>query len=135
VALNSLLYSQGNLQFNQVLSYSGSLSCNTNYCGQISTSTYTVPPGKIWKIESVGYNCSAVSSYRSYPFLIINGVACFGGLTSNSNTAIITGNLINSPIWLTSGDILKYGMDSNSATGGQMSISIHFSIIEFNIIP
>ncbi len=112
------------------------MSCNTPYCGPVSPTTYTVPTGKIWKIESVGYNSSNIPSYRAHPFLIINGVACYGGLTSNSNTAIITGSLISSPIWLTSGDVLKYGMDSNYPNNGQpMSMNIHISIIEFNIIP
>jgi hypothetical protein len=126
---------QGNLQFNQVLSYTGSLSCNTNYCGAQSPTTYTVPAGKVWKIESAGFNGGiGMSNYFPQAYLIINGVGAYGGLMS-ANQSTVTGKLITSPVWLKAGDVLGWGMNSNSATGGTFSISMHISILEFNIVP
>ena len=66
-------FSQGNLQFNQVLTYGGTLcaSCN-QFIG-------TVPVGKVWKIESKGgstintVNGNTVPQTISYPFWLKAG--------------------------------------------------------------
>ena len=115
VALNSLLYSQGNLQFNQVLTYGGTLNAgsvsanNTNYT--YGSPAYTVPSGKVWKIES------AMSSGGSA--LLVNNL--YAGSISSS--------ISMSPLWLKAGDILRCAGNANSA------YTYFFSIIEFNIIP
>jgi hypothetical protein len=119
-ALSSQLYSQGNLQFNQVI------------IG--STSDLTVPVGKVWKIESyqqqqVGVSQSGVISgcsdlSRPRPFFI-DGIsyhnikfAGYGG----SNVPVSAANEF--PIWLKTGQVVK-----TSCSGDFLSI------IEFNIIP
>jgi hypothetical protein len=99
---------QGNLQFNQVLTYSGSLAANT------STANYTVPSGKVWKVEF------AEGGYDFY--LQINNIGSVG-----------IENQINSPrvnisFWLKANDLIKciaYGYIG----------SYFISIIEYNIIP
>ena len=119
-SLGSQLYSQGNLQFNQVI------------IG--STSDLTVPTGKVWKIESyqqqqVGVSQSGVISgcsdlSRPRPFFI-DGIsyhniksAGYGG----GNVPVSAANEF--PIWLKTGQIVK-----TSCSGDFLSI------IEFNIIP
>jgi tRNA A58 N-methylase Trm61 len=42
------LSAQGNLQFNQVVTYTGTGSGSFSY----TSPTWTVPAGKVWKIES-----------------------------------------------------------------------------------
>ncbi len=66
-------FSQGNLQFNQVLTYGGTLSASSYQ------SIGTVPVGKVWKIESKGgstintVNGNAVTQTISYPFWLKAG--------------------------------------------------------------
>ena len=66
-------FSQGNLQFNQVLTYGGTL------CASCNQPIGTVPVGKVWKIESKGgstintVNGNAVTQTISYPFWLKAG--------------------------------------------------------------
>ena len=135
ITIVQFTYAQGDLQFNQVLSYTGSVSCNTGNCGANSPSSYTVPAGKVWKLESAGYNSNKVSGYFSQAYLIINGTGAYGGIMNQGSEAAYSGKLISSPVWLKAGDVLSWGMNSNSGTGGTFSVSMHLSIIEFNIVP
>jgi hypothetical protein len=63
---------QGNLQFNQVLTYGGTL------CASCNQPIGTVPAGKVWKVESKGgstvptVNGNPVTS-NSYPFWLKAG--------------------------------------------------------------
>ena len=113
LVLCSLLYSQGNLQFNQVLT--GSATLGTNGVSAI----LTVPTGKVWKIESV------------------NGWADCGsrlGITINTIPTLVSNAKF--PIWLKSGDTFRMTVQTNAGTGiacGPMNY--YYSIIEFNIIP
>lgn len=100
---------QGNLQFNQVLTYSGSL---TNYA---STTDYTVPSGKVWKVEYV-------ESSNAYFFLLINNISRVALKDGNA------GNGISPTFWLKANDLMKI---SASNSGGTYFISI----IEYNIVP
>jgi hypothetical protein len=115
VALNSLLYSQGNLQFNQVLTYGGTLnagSISANYGNvQNSSPAYTVPSGKVWKIESVMTNGTV--------HLLVNNLFA-GGVGSGIGPI--------STLWLKAGDVIRFGYSSSAYT-------YFFSGIEFNIIP
>ena len=111
---------QGNLQFNQVVT--------------VSTTTMTVPAGKVWKIESyseseVTFNsnyfsgCVNVNYHR--PLVINNNnYYFFGNMATASSGAnyISTGNKL--PIWLKSGDQIRTVCSSDFA-----------SVIEFNIVP
>lgn len=97
---------QGNLQFNQVLNLSFS---NNN-------TPYTVPAGKVWKIENV-----SLSSFSSYFFMNINGQQIF---LKNTHTGY--GPEFSSfPYWVSGGQNISFG----GLTSGVVSI------IEFNIIP
>lgn len=112
-ALSSQLYSQGNLQFDQVISGSGTLGNNG------ASTTLTVPADKVWKIESV--NGWADSGSR--PGLTINGVS----------TLISTATF---PIWLKAGDNFRLTVLSNPSSGNALGpLNYYYSIIEFNIIP
>jgi hypothetical protein len=112
----SFLFSQGNLQFNQVLTYGGTLNAglistnNGNY--QYSSPAYTVPSGKVWKIESV----MSVNSIH----MIVNNLAV-GNMGSGQSPTF--------PLWLKAGDVLRFAYSSSSAN------TYFFSGIEFNIIP
>jgi hypothetical protein len=117
LVLCSLLYSQGNLQFNQVLTYSqshGLAGCGSNVCSWTGP-TYAVPVGKVWKIEYFAQS-------GQYP----------ASLVFNNSFSIASIN--SSPLWLKAGDQvqLKTGcIPANCASGGAYLLSI----VEFNIIP
>ena len=114
------LNAQGNLQFNQVVT--------------VSTTSMTVPAGKVWKVESyseseVTFNsnyspgCINVNYHR--PLVINNNnYYFFGNMATASSGAnyITTGNKL--PIWLKSGDQIRTVCSSDFA-----------SAIEFNIVP
>ena len=76
-----------NLQFSQVLTFTGSYSSNNQW-------TQVVPDGKVWKIEF-----AQVSS-----ILRLNGKA----LLTNSNL-----NQNQFPIWIKAGDVLSFGNNSD----------------------
>jgi len=95
---------QGNLQFNQVITKSQILSC-----GQTST-TLTVPVGKVWKIE-----------YYSYDSFYINNI----NLSFNSSADD------NRPIWLKAGDSIYY--KNTFPSTNCIAVNFLLSIIEFNI--
>lgn len=105
----AFLFSQAdaqNLQFSQVLTYSGRIENASTY---IESPTLTVPDGKVWKIETYA---------RDYFF--VNNV----NITSNTNQGII---------WLKSGDEVKYApLSINTYLQDYRYI---LSIIEFNIVP
>ena len=93
---------QGNLQFSQVLVLDG----NQN------TPTYTVPAGKVWKVES-----ATISSGSGYLALSING----------SGASIVTyangGN--NLPFWVPGGTLIGFYIYQTGKV----------SILEFNVVP
>lgn len=129
---------QGNLQFNQVLSYTGTVSCTgINSCSADSPSSYTVPANKVWKLESAGFTSYLNSGTEVIStYLIINNTYVYGGAVNKANLERKNGILITSPVWLKSGDVLSWGMISAANTNGAISsASMHLSIIEFNIIP
>ena len=116
--LSTGAFSQGNLQFNQVLL----LSTNQNS----SVLLGTVPAGKTWKIEGYGTN---LTSYNSCDFSF-NGVEpAFRAGTTNiyqNNYAYVSST---QQFWLPAGTPL-HAIACNGAVGYRW-----VSIIEFNIIP
>lgn len=116
-------YAQSNLQFNQVLTYSGHLATTTS-AGD-STEAWTVPQGKVWKIESA----SAAYGYVTYPvFLVVNGTKVFDIYIYNSSTV----RNVYFPVWLKAGDavrIAEYNTSNNFFT------DYFISIVEFNLTP
>ncbi len=106
---------QGNLQFNQVLHLE--ITCCT-------ASTFTVPVGKVWKIESsMAYN-------NNYPTRItaINGNPMEAYLTGYTylNYGVLP---IPLPYWLPTNTQVSF------STGNTIGYKGYVSIIEFNVIP
>jgi hypothetical protein len=101
---------QGNLQFNQVITYNiGGIANNYDNVN------FTVPVGKVWKIES------AVNWTGNPLMLYPNGVMSYGiTLASSSKT------VSDFPIWLNAGYNGLFSIYQNRAL---------ISIIEFNIVP
>ncbi len=104
-------YAQGNLQFNQVLTYTGSIH-NNNF-----VLFDTVPSGKVWKIEAAGLN--------TLLFLNING-RIYNNIYGNS--------VIKETIWLKARDIVGIYSPYNGNCH-HCSWDYVVSIIEYNIIP
>lgn len=103
-------YTQGNLQFNQVILYDFAAS---------ATQAITVPSGKVWKIEAGNsYNGS------NSGITIRNSANQAMGVLSTS--ASVSTSVY--PFWLPSGFT---GSLLNGASTGRACLSI----IEFNIVP
>jgi hypothetical protein len=96
------VHAQGNLQFNQVL----------NLDALPTGSTYTIPSGKVWKIESV-----ALSANNAYFQIQYSGTNYYV-----LNNSVPFSNL---PYWLPSAISVTF-VGSSSAK---------VSIIEFNVVP
>jgi len=102
---------QSNLQLNQVLTYNGTLNQNQ------SSPTWTVPIGKVWKVEA-----------RTPDYLKINGSWYTGGYIT-SGLGNLNGPSIALPIWLKSGDVLYYQVGNNIG----FAFDYFISILEFNL--
>ena len=111
-------FSQGNLQFNQVLLLSTNLNSNV-LLG-------TVPAGKTWKIEGYGTN---LTSYYNCDFSF-NGVnTAFRAGSTDSYSSGYTYVSSTQQFWLPAGTPL-HAFSCNGTVGYRW-----VSIIEFNIIP
>ena len=133
-------YAQGNLQFNQVLTYSGTLNC-----GQASP-TWTVPAGKVWKIE---YRSTVIgnTSYDNFngtsgsigPLFNLNGNKISDFIYPNNLSPNQIWNITplqNQPLWLKSNDQIQFSLDA--IAGGCSDFKKYnyaISILEYNIIP
>ena len=130
VGLNTV--AQNRLEFNQVV------TIDTNYIWQAGygnwthyTSYHYVPAaGKVWKIES-----SASNGYLEINDVDVAGRLYYAGGGNTQNVAI---EPVSFPIWLKSGDKIRYGFSgscSNANTYICPSTIRHFiSIIEFNVV-
>ena len=108
VAISAMSFAQGNLQFNKVVSFNGTISGYTP-----SMPLDTVGVGKVIKVTSLNRG-------SNYIQLTINDLsAVYGSSIANYNF----------PVWLKEGDILGISSGWNS------TYSYHLSGIEFNIIP
>jgi hypothetical protein len=110
---------QGNLQFNQIVT--------------VSTTTMTVPSGKVWKVESYQQrnvwaaasstqNCNETYNVRPYVIDGYNFYDSEGISTGYSNIYVDPGNRF--PFWLTSGQTARTTCPGD-----------FLSVIEFNIVP
>ena len=112
------LSAQGNLQFNQVI--------------KVSTSTMTVPAGKVWKIESYQQsNVSGTSNStntcdvaRVRPYIIDGQVYHNIKNIASGNAGFVYTAENRMPIWLAEGQ-----------TAATSCPSDFLSVIEFNIVP
>jgi hypothetical protein len=122
------VFSQGNLQFNQLLTFQGQVTVGgvPNACGGCSVSSpiWTVPPGKIWKVESISSPTATITN----PYV---NSACGEGILFQNGFSLegTTGN-----IYAKSGDNLRFTYN-NSGCNGYGDYVYSISIIEFNIVP
>ena len=119
-----LVKAQGNLQFNQVVTYTGTGSGSFSY----TSPTWTVPAGKVWKIESASPSLANSAVTRK-----IN-VEAGGGWGTFALTTASTETTINPfPIWLKAGDQVQLQAAGNCCSTTTFYYAI--SILEFNIVP
>lgn len=114
------LFAQGNLQFNQVVSHSGTASGSFSY----TSPTWTVPANKVWKIEAAA------------PFAGLNTAHVTRTIQVNSGNAwgahsLLSGN--PTPIWLKAGDQVRLEASANCCS--TYPFSYHISVLEFNVVP
>lgn len=101
---------QGELQFNQVITTSrGS-----------SGTVYTVPAGKVFKLETLSGSASSSSSWylRSTGFSFSFSTSATNGMSFG-----------NSPVWLKEGDVITWTQDFGATS------TVYISGIEFNVVP
>jgi hypothetical protein len=112
------LNAQGNLQFNQVVTLTGTLTTSPVVVG-------TVSAGKVWKIE---HSASERNGYAANISFVCNNVASYPYFGSTPNAP--TQGHVRGPIWLKSGDYIQ--LINSSVT---YPSNYFFSIVEFNVIP
>lgn len=138
VATSVTMFSQGRLQFNEIVTYVDEQTYSVNgfnWSSEDTTEVYTVPPGKVIKISSISWSSKTISA---------NGTGCVSNNIAKSaytinGTPVDTDVLKNS--WLNSGDELKFYHNASLGGyggGGNVTCSTLFenfvSIIEYNII-
>ena len=122
-----LCFSQGNLQFNQVLTFTGTVTSNNGF---VNSAINTVPLGKVWKIEHVGGSTSLMGNGTQYGITINNATSiCYWG-SSPANQLLKVKEIC--PIWLKSGDNISFYWSQYNQT---QSCDFIISIVEFNLIP
>jgi hypothetical protein len=117
--LSALLFSQGNLQFNQVL--------------KVEDVNQTVPSGKVWKVESyhqeqVGISTSLPNTgcadlTRTRPYYVDNVSYQHLQPIGNGNSSFASAATNEFPLWLRQGQTLR-----TSCPGDFLSV------IEFNVL-
>ena len=115
---------QGNLQFNQVVTYTGTGSGSFSY----TSPTWTVPAGKVWKIESASPSLANSAVTRKINVEAGGGWGTFALTTASNETTINP-----FPIWLKAGDQVQLQASGNCCSTTTFYYAI--SIIEFNIVP
>jgi hypothetical protein len=128
-------FSQGNLQFNKVITYENSGTWTAGVL-DFSSPVYTVPAGKVWKIEYINLRRSQVGTNPQQAQLLIDGKNIYDNFQSQS--VPVSGGMINSeircPLWMEAGSSIQANF-----TGGNQNVSypasFFFSIIEFNLVP
>lgn len=114
---------QGNLQFNQVKTITGSIASQT--VGQNNSTVLTVPANKVWKVEKIITSSAPYVPNGNYfatlMGLKINGLECNYFYSGEKQAEV--------PIWLKAGDTFSLVLSSGS------NINYCISLIEFNIVP
>lgn len=118
------LQAQGNLQFNQVVTYTGTGSGSFSY----SSPTWTVPAGKVWKVESASPNVANAPVTRAVNINAGSSWGSFALMTASQETTISP-----FPIWLKAGDQIQLQAAGNCCSTTSFSYAI--SILEFNVVP
>ena len=117
-------FGQGNLQFNQVINYTGTLACTTS--NTISPSL-SVPAGKVWKIEKIKTSSAPYvpngNFFQELTGILVNSVVVEQFYSGPSQA--------NAGFWMKTGDIIQiqlYGGGCNANMGYLISI------IEYNVV-
>lgn len=128
---------QGNLQFNRAIDNNYSISVAGSSTGasgyNITTTTITVPAGKVWKIEACHVSTSGSSNPTAYssPGATSSSI----GLSVTLDLGVISNgsNGFNGPLWLAAGahTLVLYGTAYN--TSQTYTHNVLMSGIEFNI--
>ncbi|MEN9987155.1 MAG: hypothetical protein RLZZ585_194 [Bacteroidota bacterium] len=149
---------QDNLQFNQVISNTISISGPFNsafHSTKESIQTVTVPPGKMYKIESLKVfhqtwtsTCGNSTGSEVEGLVKLNGAYFLGQRYINTTNGYIADGFnhyeefLQHPIWLKSGDVLTFVVRScltnntcNSSTPLSGTSNFFISAIEFNNTP
>lgn len=124
ICLPLFTFGQGNLQFSKAkyIKFNKTFQANgTEY--QFFDSLVTVPPGKIWKIESSGTTC-VDNTTTSYPNSRLDGVVIASAQPGRAT--------VNFPIWLPEGTY-KFGISTIPLSGPEQILA-YFSILEFNVV-
>ncbi len=100
---------QGNLQFNQVITFNGNFTSTPT--GKLDLGT--VPVGKVWKMEYF----TTASTFGAGLFV---------------NNAIYVENKV---IWFKPGDLISVRGNCGSCGPGVSNYIYFVSIIEFNVVP
>ena len=108
---------QGSLQFNQVVSHSGSATGSWSY----NSPSWTVPAGKVWKIEVASADLSGSVTQK----IEIDAGGGFVGIRIDSFSRM--------PMWLKAGDQVRLHAARNCC--GTATFEYFLSIIEFNVVP
>jgi hypothetical protein len=124
------IYSQGNLQFNQVVQESFSPSVTSNTLTTIGT--ITVPTGKVWKIESAVLSWTETAGTTNSSFRLFIAGHCTWALYL-ANTGDIGIDRQTAPLWLKAGTYQIQVFQKSSFSNLPMNAS--YSGIEFNITP
>jgi hypothetical protein len=128
-----LNHAQGNLQFNQILRPTVT-GINIVGYGKSSTSI-TIPPGKIWKIESSDVYCYTSTYpenlYWSNSFCLRLGGQLVSNITDNFWGLIKP----QFPIWLPAGNYNLTLFETSGSNFSNTTIVGLINVIEFNIIP
>ncbi len=126
---------QGNLQFNQVLTYNGNLVASVSNTS--SSPTYTCPAGKVWKIESKTRTPKLVGGLNGILRCYLNTIS-LEDLYYQAPNAIMQ-MIDNSPLWLKAGDSIYFVLSNEFINNMQpqtnANTSYYLSIIEYNIVP
>lgn len=128
LSISSLVSSQGNLQFNQVI-FLEYTTASTEYA-TTTAGVITVPAGKVWKVEHA--NLYHVSGY---PRTESGGRSLFIGntLIYRSKGATNAIDLVDSfPVWLPAG---TYNIIVGNEAAGTYNVNSSINAIEFNVVP
>ena len=123
--LSMSLNAQVNLHLNQILTYSGNLSGPNIQSGPV----WTVPAGRVWKIEN-----KTRTGFTNLMFYVnnvsVNDLYLRENVWGNQSNGYAAMAVDNSAIWLKEGDAIKFQQESN----WQGSSNNYFiSILEFLI--
>lgn len=113
---------QYNLQFNRVKTLTGETSPNQE------SNIDTVPPGKVWKIEALGFSSDQLNFAYTINGKVYNNYKVF--TTNGAPVSVAT--ISSDVLWLKSGDIIGV-KNYASGTGSCCFRQYVMSIIEFNL--